>query len=425
MIKLFFKFYILIVFGFVGAQLSLSLILNGMVAEAVDAEALRKTQGVSYLLGEAFSNTPKSQWPEKLQHLQANFGYQLELLQFVSLQLTPEQQQALKYNGRITLLEVPVVGDIPVAIVQKIDEEYVLKQDLNARVEFGTPLKVIPLVVWLSSLALFIFLVTFPLYRRLDRLSNVASQLSKGNFNVEIPADRGKETEKLALTLKVLTNRVSFLLDSQRQFLRIVAHEFRTPMTRIQFMLEDARNSLNEEHIEQIETELYELNEMVADLGKYIQLTEQEKDQLHPSVFSLNTLVSLETEQLECADKEIFKKVSGDDTVFMDKKLLTYVIRNLLTNAIKFSEKQVRVALINQDGRLLIQVEDDGPGVPDSQKELIFNAFHKDSIKGGLGLGLSIVQRIIVTLFGGEIAASTSEMGGLCISCAIPLKHSA
>lgn len=424
MIKLFVKFYVLIVFGFIGAQLTLSFIVNGMIREAVDAEALRKTQGVSYLLGETFNNTPKSQWKEKLKHLQTNFGYPIELLRIESVELTQQQLQDLQHQGRITLVEVPVLGDIPVSIVQTLDEEYILKQHISAKIQFGSPLKVIPIVVWLTSLALFIFLVTFPLYRRLDRLSNVASQLSDGNFNVEIPADQGKETEKLALTLKLLTNRVASLLDSQRQFLRIVAHEFRTPMTRIQFMLEDARDVINEEHITQIETELYELNEMVADLGKYIQLTEQEKDQLHPSVFSLYTLVAQVSDQLESFDKEILKKVTGEDTVFMDKKLLTYVIRNLLTNAIKFSEKQVRVSLNNQDGKLHIKVEDDGPGVPDCQRELIFNAFHKDSIKGGLGLGLSIVQRIVVTLFGGEIAAKSSELGGLCLSCEIPLRKS-
>jgi signal transduction histidine kinase len=421
MIKLFIKFYILIVFGFIGGQVALSVVVNEMVEEAVNEEALIKTQGVSYLLQETFTSIPQSEWQEKINQLQRNFGYPIALVRTSDIKLTAEQQNQLDQSGRFAISEVPVVGNIPVAVVQRLNDELYLKQQISGKVQLGSPLRILPIVVWLVSLALFIFLVTFPLYRRLDRLSNVAIQLSKGHFSVAIPSDKGKETEKLAFTLKILTERVASLLDSQRQFLRIVAHEFRTPMMRIQFMLEDVRNSMNEHQIEQIESELYELNEMVADLGKFIQLTEQEKTQLHPSSFSLYTLLTQVTDQIELADKEILKKVTGEDIVFMDRKLLTYVIRNLLANAVKFSSKQVRVAIAHKASTLVIDVEDDGPGVPDSQKELIFNAFYKDSVKGGLGLGLSIVKRIVVTLFGGSVAVTCSELGGLRLSCEIPL----
>lgn len=421
MLKLFAKFYFMIILGFIGAQLTLSFFVGGMISNEVNEDILSKTQGVSYLLKESLRNIPEEKWKVHLSELQKHFGYPIRIIPIDEIQLNERQIDEVEKFGRFVISDVPVMGDISLSIVQKVNDKLYLSQHINSQNDTVSPLDILPIAVWLLSLAFFIFIVTYPLYRRLNRLSNVASQLSTGNFDIAIPSDKGHETEKLASTLKILTNRVSELLESQRQFLRIVAHEFRTPMTRIQFMLEDIRNECNADSIRDIEHELYELNEMVSDLGKYIYLHEQESSHLNLSVFSMQDLLNQIENQISNFDKKIISNIYCSNDIYLDKKMLAYVLRNLLTNAYKFSNNQVILNIIQYKHDLEISVEDDGPGVSEDHHSLIFTAFHKDSVKGGLGLGLAIVHRIVVHLFKGTITVKKSRLGGLQIECKIPL----
>lgn len=101
---------------------------------------------------------------------------------------------------------------------------------------------------------------------------------------------------------------------------------------------------------------------------------------------------------------------------------LQEMLGNLLDNACKWARARVRLsALVDGDGRLLLRVEDDGPGLAESQHEAVWRrGVRADESVPGTGLGLAIVADL-VALYGGEVRLSRSEWGGLCAEISLPL----
>ncbi len=101
----------------------------------------------------------------------------------------------------------------------------------------------------------------------------------------------------------------------------------------------------------------------------------------------------------------------------MDPRLMSLALSNLLANAGRYAKDKVRCAVRHRDGCYQIDVEDDGKGIPDAERESIFKAFtriddSRNRNTGGYGLGLAIVSRI-ATLHGGTVVAEASqELGG-------------
>ena len=102
---------------------------------------------------------------------------------------------------------------------------------------------------------------------------------------------------------------------------------------------------------------------------------------------------------------------------------LEEVLGNLLENAYKWARSQVRIVGKKTDGCLVIQIEDDGPGIPEAMRsEVIKRGRRLDERKPGSGLGLAIVVNI-VELYQGKIKLDTSSLGGLSIRLEFPVKH--
>jgi signal transduction histidine kinase len=99
-----------------------------------------------------------------------------------------------------------------------------------------------------------------------------------------------------------------------------------------------------------------------------------------------------------------------------DRRLLGRAIGNLLRNAQKYAAHEVALRARRDDGTLEIAVEDDGPGIPDEERERIFEPFYRldrsrDRATGGFGLGLSIAHKAIA-LHGGSLKVEQSALGG-------------
>jgi two-component system sensor kinase ParS len=107
------------------------------------------------------------------------------------------------------------------------------------------------------------------------------------------------------------------------------------------------------------------------------------------------------------------------DEAAMDPRLMGLAISNLLVNACRYANQEVRCTVSEKGGNYEVRVEDDGAGIPDSARESIFKAFtriddSRNRETGGYGLGLAIVARI-AALHGGDVGAQESEaLGGAC-----------
>jgi two-component system OmpR family sensor kinase len=99
--------------------------------------------------------------------------------------------------------------------------------------------------------------------------------------------------------------------------------------------------------------------------------------------------------------------------VVMDKRLMSYAMRNLLRNASKYAQSRIMVGLSARHGNVEIYVEDDGAGIPPEERARIFNAFVRlDRQTGGYGLGLAITQQVLRAHHGRIAVTDPATLGG-------------
>src|SRR5207253_1242144 len=119
--------------------------------------------------------------------------------------------------------------------------------------------------------------------------------------------------------------------------------------------------------------------------------------------------------------------VDADDEVLVSGHpvLLASALRNLLSNALKFTEpgQRVHISVHECEGRSLVTVEDGGKGVRVDERERIFDPFYRDSearaTRAGFGLGLPILRRV-ARAHGGDVAVGESALGGACFELSMP-----
>ena len=124
------------------------------------------------------------------------------------------------------------------------------------------------------------------------------------------------------------------------------------------------------------------------------------------------------TEKHDQPDKELL--LTGgetDEMISMDPRLMEIALSNLLVNAFRYADKRVAVSLVATDDKCLMTVEDDGKGVPESERDIVFKAFtriddSRNRETGSYGLGLAIVARIAELHVGSATVDSSERLGG-------------
>ena len=274
--------------------------------------------------------------------------------------------------------------------------------------------------------------------RPLKNISESASKLASGDFP-PIPLEGPLEVQGLASIINKMDRQVRDTLQSQKDFVANVSHEFKTPLTSIQGFaqaihdgtLESKEGTRNAAHVILEETD--RLNYMVNDL-----LTLAKLDagmitmELRP--LSLNDILEkiVERFSFQITDKDLAVEIDLRQTnmVTVDGERIVQVFNNLIDNAIKFSPKQGRIVIRDQEDErfAVISVIDEGPGIAPEEADRIFDRFYQaDKSRGkqtsrGVGLGLSIAHQIIKA-HEGDIWVQSDLRHGACFMVKLPLTH--
>lgn len=263
----------------------------------------------------------------------------------------------------------------------------------------------------------------------LRRMATTAAEVGEGNLSPRLPVDPGSTTElrTMASAFNQMLDRLDLAFSRQRGFVADASHELRTPMTAIRGQLEVlARGpSPGTEDVRRVEqvalAELRRMERLVDDLLALARFDEGEDLRLAEIEVAefLGDLAATDPGDLEVTDL-----CSGQ--IAVDPDLIARVVRNLLANAHRHAGEQgrVQVSARGSGDRLVIAVDDDGPGIPGEERERVFDRFHRingarDRSSGGSGLGLSISQAIIET-HGGRIWVESSPLGGARVSFELP-----
>jgi PAS domain S-box-containing protein len=260
-------------------------------------------------------------------------------------------------------------------------------------------------------------------------------ELNKANEALRRKIEKDEEMEMM---LQQSLQKEKELNEMKSKFISTISHEFRTPLTTIFSSTEliqvygerwtlEKRNELFD-RIKKAVNYLTRLLDDVLTIGR----TETGKISFQPEEVQLKDFA------LECLQdvrplmsgkhKARFNYDTTQSSFSLDPKLLRFILNNLLSNAIKYSPDggKVELKIFDVRDQLVIEVRDEGIGIPSEEIEKIFQAFYRTKNTGiiaGTGLGLAIVERAVL-LHNGKIAVQSEINKGTTFTISIPLRQS-
>jgi signal transduction histidine kinase len=256
----------------------------------------------------------------------------------------------------------------------------------------------------------------------LRRMADTAAAVEAGDLTPRIGGEPTAPVEArvLAESFDSMLDRLDDAFSRQRRFASDASHELRTPLTAIRGQLEllGRQERPEPQEVRRVEEvalrEMARIERLVDDLLLLARL--DERAPLARRRLSVRAL--LEGVVAAQPGPAVRLSSAADGTVDLDPERITQVLRNLIDNARRHAgrEGRVEISASAEDGLLTIRVDDDGPGVPQEERERVFDRFHRGDpsrgrSSGGSGLGLPIC-RSIVAAHGGEIWIGDSPLGG-------------
>ncbi|WP_166269126.1 ATP-binding protein [Marinobacter caseinilyticus] len=272
--------------------------------------------------------------------------------------------------------------------------------------------------------------------KNLRAVESVAVRIARGEMDARVENSESKLVGRLAAAFNSMAEHIQRLVGVQREMIHAVSHELRTPVARIRFgvqMIEDCDNPNDlQKQLDGIDGDIQELDELIDEIltyarleqgGPVFSLQETSVTDIIRQVVGEQRLIHTAVAINEVAADECEQWAQSD----VEPRYLHRALQNLVGNAARYASGQVRVSYQLDELTCRVDVEDDGPGIPEEDWEKVFTAFARldDSrtrTSGGYGLGLSIVRRILYWHGGQAFVTRSSELGGARFSLVWPRK---
>ncbi len=268
-------------------------------------------------------------------------------------------------------------------------------------------------------------LVSYAFLRRVDTIARAAEAIFDGDLARRIPLrGTGDDFDRLACTLNRMLDRITDLMDSLRQVSADVAHDLRTPLTRLYHRLEDARTRARStiEYEASIDAALEEAQALLETFSALLRIAQVEGGSPRSRFARVNLSALVETvadayrpDAEECGHRLICTVVPN---LFVsgDQELLTQALANLVENALRHTPPGTRIDIrLQEDSKAgtVLTVEDNGPGVAEADLPRLADRFYRGQRSRsalGNGLGLSLV-RAIADLHGATLSLGVKSPG--------------
>ncbi|SOC56742.1 two-component system, OmpR family, sensor histidine kinase RstB [Chromohalobacter canadensis] len=287
--------------------------------------------------------------------------------------------------------------------------------------------------IMLLVLAGTIYFVVRGVEGRVERLERAATRIAGGHLDTRVKVESSDFLGRLGMAFNGMAAQVQSLLRTQQEMIRAVSHELRTPVARIRFAVQMVEDMTEEpvvrRQLQDIDGDIEELDQLVDEILTYarlgsdsaqgIQLATETTDCRAMAHRVVDTLAPLHAHlRLEVLEGE-------EVDVEADPRYLQRALSNLVANACRHAEGHIHVSVTREARAVRLDVEDDGAGVPEADRLLIFKPFARldDSRtrrSGGYGLGLSIVQKIMAWHGGSVVVERSQRLGGARFSLLLP-----
>ncbi|WP_416566942.1 sensor histidine kinase [Nocardia testacea] len=281
------------------------------------------------------------------------------------------------------------------------------------------------LPVLLAVVAAMTWLVTRWALRPVESIRSELAEIMHGDLSRRVPEPAARdEIARLAVTTNDTLAALEQSADRQRRFIADAAHELRSPIASLRTQLEVAQAHPGLLELDGLLGDTVRLEHLAADLLLLARLDAGE--QPRADRVDLGALVRDELAH-RVGDRLPVGSDSGDDELLVtgSRTQLARVLGNLVDNAQRHAATTVRVSLERRGDRAVLAVTDDGPGVPEADRERIFQRFvrlddARSRDEGGAGLGLAIV-RDVVGRHGGTIRVEPADSGGARFLVELPV----
>ena len=368
-------------------------------------------------LADHLHDVPPEKWHDVVSGLAARTGIGMEL--FTTGDIAGDATLARLKHGDIAYMEA-ARGDS--WALRRLNDNYVLAIKSAEPVAHRGVLEWSLTMLFYAIIALVLMIWIWPLTRDLRTLEKAAAQYGNRNWSFKANIKPHSQVYPLVQTFRRMAARIDGLIASHKDMSNAVSHEIRTPLSRMQFEIELAQQATTVGEVQRslahVKTDIAAINDLVAATLSYA-ILERADVTLNVNSHNFTTLIPAIAESVAHdarPDMRIRADVAGSATAIRcDVHLMETVLKNLLYNATRYAKHSIAITFATVDGVNQLFVDDDGPGIPEPDRQRVFESFvqleRTAGRKTGFGLGLAIVKRA-VEWHGGDVSVTDSPSGG-------------
>jgi two-component system OmpR family sensor kinase len=369
------------------------------------------------LLEQSLQNNSNPDRQTKLKEISTQLKYKARLVSIANFSST-EIAEKIKQGGIVSVNDEH--SNYFYKRLANTDDVLVLSSpsELTNRSEFY----VVFILLFYSAIAGAVFLWVWPLTRDLARLTHHAQQMGKDSQQTNIAISTRSVLYPFAKVFNAMAARLDEIMRSQKEMTLAVSHELRTPLARMKFALaitEEQNLSVGlQRQVLSINRDILEMESLINSFLAYAAF-DQQSQQLNQREGHIQDLVQdiiarLTNHLAGNIRIDVCDETKGQ-AIVCEWSLMQTAIQNLIDNALGYAKTIIRIAIKITPTDFVIEVEDDGPGVPDDQCNRIFESFVRIYSelpnRSGFGLGLALVKRIMDWHLG-SANCSHSILGG-------------
>jgi len=429
MIRLFIKMYGLLIATLVVSFFIQTEVIDYFRSLSTPVNVRERFSGMFHLIEKDLLTAPQPTWQSRITEMKPGFGTPLSLEPMNGIRERfnlNEESFATLNAGRMLSHERKAGGYFLSRRVAESDQVILLEfpgpRDLRREIY------TINWTIEFLMVALLLWFWVRPFWRDLMAIRGAAEKVGNGELDVKVDMRKSSPLFDFAHRFNEMTARISALMQSQKELSNSVSHELRTPLARLRFSQHLAADETTAEgkdrYLALMDRDINELDELSSELLTYAKL-----ESGMPDIVLLKVPAAPWLEDILEAARRLAVAEGKDIAMTSDLKVAELVceprymaraVSNLLRNALRFAEHEIRVSVGRDASSFVITVDDDGPGVPEAERQRLFQPFtrldkSRDRATGGFGMGLAIVKQIALW-HGGTACIESAPSGGARIT---------
>lgn len=275
-------------------------------------------------------------------------------------------------------------------------------------------------IMWMTGTTLMLLLISLIFMRNqirpIIRLARAADKFGKGQDVRRLKPEGAAEIRKATQAFLDMKTRIDRLVSQRTEMLAGVSHDLRTPLTRMKLQL-----ALT--NVPEVKPLAQDISDMENMIHGYLDFAKSGIDTANQTIYILPSIEEI-TRPYVAMQGQIHISIPPAATITINPDYFKRIARNLIDNALRYAN-EVTITAETTKKHLVLMIDDNGPGIPEDQREEVFRPFYRlDNSRnpetGGVGLGLAVV-RDLVARCGGEIMLTESPQGGLRAVIQLPL----